>query len=624
MKDFAGGWFGKLLRINLTEQTTKVEEIDPAVLYKFVGGAALGAKILYDKVPPGIDPLSPENKLIFAVGPLTGTETPCASRLNLTTKSPLTGALANSLSGGFFPVEMKWTGFDAIIIEGKSPEPVYLLVKDEKVEIKKAARYWGLHTQDTQTYLKEDLNDHNIRIACIGPAGENLSLMSCIINECRAMGRKGVGAVMGSKNLKAIAVRGTGEVPIANPKKFKETIKEFLKHLRESELVYPVFSKTGSSLAVGATSALGFFPAKNWQDTGVEDLAPYLDSNVFAQYGQTRNSCYRCPVACSQVRMVKKGPYEGISTEGPEYETIYALGSVLGIKDPPFIIAADRLCDELGLDTISAGVTIGMAMELYEKGIFTSTNGLELKFGNQDSVLTFLRMIAYKEGFAKIFADGAKKAGQAIGKGAEYYAMEVKGLELPAYDVRGAKAHGVNYATAYTGADHNRGYAAQEVFGIPIPYPVERLEIKGKGILAKWNQDFCGCYDVATLCEFPTQMGLMPIAQKITADLLSDATGWDFTEQSVWQLGERLNNLCRMFNVREGFSRKDDCLPRRLMEEPIKDGLSKGEMISQQELDFMLDEYYEARGWDKNGIPTPAKLHELGLEDTIKDLPSNA
>ncbi len=624
MKDFAGGWFGKLLRINLTDRTSRVEEIDHTVLYKFVGGTALGAKILYDEVLPGIDPLGPENKLIYTAGPLTGTETPCASRLNVTTKSPLTGAIATALSGGYFPVEMKWTGFDAIVFEGKASEPVYVLIRDDKVEIKSAVRYWGLNTQDTQTYMKEDLNDHNIRIACIGPAGENLSLISCIINECRAIGRKGVGAVMGSKNLKAIAVRGTKEVPIANQKKFKETIKEFLKYLRDSELVYPVFSKTGTSSAVGATSALGFFPAKNWQDTGVEDLAPHLDSNVFAQYRQTRNSCYRCPIACSQVRMAKTGRYAGISTEGPEYETIYSLGSVLGIKDPAFIIAADRLCDELGLDTISAGVTVGMAMELYERGIFTATDGLELKFGNQEATLTLLRMMAYKEGFAKIFADGTKRAGQAIGNGAEYYAMEVKGLELPAYDVRGAKAHGVNYATAYPGADHNKGYAGQEVFGTPIPYPVERLEIKGKGILAKWNQDFSGCYDATTLCAFPALLALAPVAQKVIADLLSAVTGWEFTEQSVWQLGERLNNLCRMFNVREGFSRKDDYLPRRLMEEPIKDGLSKGEMISQQDLDFMLDEYYEARGWDKNGIPTAAKLQELGLEDTIKDLPSDS
>jgi len=621
MKKFTGGWFGKLLRINLTDRTSRVEEIDPALLYKFVGGAALGAKILYDEVSPGSDPLGSENRLIFTVGPLTGTEAPCASRLNVATKSPLNNALGNALSGGYFPVEMKWAGFDGIVVEGKASEPVYVLIKDDAVEIRKAGRYWGLNTQDTQMYLKEDLNDHNIRIACIGPAGENLSLISCIINECRAVARKGVGAVMGSKNLKAIAVRGSKKVPIADQKKFKEATKEFLRYLKENELVYPVFAQTGTSLAVGATSALGFFPAKNWQDTGVEDLAPSLDSNAFAQYKQTRNPCYRCPIACSQVRMAKKGRYAGVSTEGPEYETIYSLGSVVGIKDPAFIIAADRLCDELGLDSISAGVTVAMAMELYERGIFTATEGLDLRFGNQEETLAFLRMMAYKEGFAKLFADGTKRAGQAIGNGAEYYAMEVKGLELPAYDVRGAKAHGLNLATAYPGADHNKGYAPQEVFGIPIPYPVKRLEIKGKGILAKWNQDFSGCFDIPTFCEFPILLALIPVAQKVTADFLSAATGYEFTEQGVWHLGERLYNLCRMFNVREGFSRKDDYLPRRLMEEPIKDGLSKGEVISQHDLDFMLDEYYEARGWDKNGIPTPAKLQELGLEDTIQDLP---
>jgi aldehyde:ferredoxin oxidoreductase len=297
---------------------------------------------------------------------------------------------------------------------------------------------------------------------------------------------------------------------------------------------------------------------------------------------------------------------------------------MVGIKDPAFVIAADRLCDELGLDTISAGATAAMAMELYENGLFRDTDGLDMSFGNQEAVLAFLRMVAYKEGFGKIFSDGTKRAARAIGKGSDHYAMEVKGLEMPAYDVRGLKAHGVNFATSYTGADHNRGYAFQEVFGIPIPYPVERLEIKGKGALAKWNQDFTGSYDVATMCEFPAQLALAPVAQKVTAELLAGATGWDFSEQDVWQLGERLSNICRMFNVREGFSRKDDYLPKRVQEEPIKEGLSKGEVISQKDLDFMLDEYYEARGWNKNGIPTPEKLQELGLEDTVKDLPSGS
>ena len=624
MDHFSGGFFGKLLRINLTERSSRVEDIDPSTLLKFVGGAALGAKILYDEVPSGTDPLGEGNKLVYTAGPITGTDAPCASRLNLTSKSPLTGAIANSLTGGYFPVEMKWTGHDALVIEGQASEPVFILIKDDSVEIKSARKYWGLHTQDTQTYMKEDLNEHNIRISCIGPAGENLSRMACIINESRAAGRKGLGAVMGSKNLKAVAVRGTRKVPVANPEKFKAAIKEVLGYFKASELAYPVFSKTGTSLAVDAASELGFFPARNWRDTGVENYAPLLGSEVYARYRQTRNACYRCPIACSQVRMASKGAYAGISTEGPEFETIYSLGSMVGIKDPAFVIAADRLCDELGLDTISVGATAAMAMELYENGLFTDTDGLDMRFGNQAAVLAFLRMVAYKEGFAKIFSDGTRQAARVIGQGAEQYAMEVKGLEMPAYDVRGLKAHGVNFATSYTGADHNRGYAFQEVFGIPVPHAVERLDIKGKGALAKWNQDFTGTYDVATMCEFPAQLALAPVAQKVTADLLSGATGWDFSEQDVWQLGERLNNICRMFNVREGFSRKDDRLPKRVREEPIKDGLSKGEVISQKDLDFMLDEYYEARGWDRNGIPTPEKLQELSLGDTVKDLPSGS
>ncbi len=621
MAKFSGGFFGKLLRINLSDRTTRVEEISPETLEKFVGGAALGAKLLYDEVPPGADPLGVENKLIYTAGPITGTDAPCASRLNITAKSPLTGAIANSLTGGYFPVEMKWTGHDAIVIEGKASEPVFVVIKDDAVAIKSAKKYWGLHTQDTQNYMKEDLGDHNIRISCIGPAGENLSRMGCIINEYRAAGRKGLGAVMGSKNLKAVAVRGSHKVPIAHEEKFKQTVREVLDHYKASELAYPVFSKTGTSLAVDAASELGFFPIRNWRETGVEDFSRHLGSEVYSRYRQTRNACYRCPISCSQVRMARKGPYAGIATEGPEFETIYSLGAMVGIKDPAFVIAADRLCDELGLDTISAGATAAMAMELYENGLFTDTDGLDMHFGNQEAVLAFLRMVAYREGFAGIFADGTRRAARAIGGNAGDYAMEVKGLEMPAYDVRGLKAHGVNFATSYTGADHNRGYAFQEVFGIPVPHPVERLAIEGKGALAKWNQDFTGSYDVATMCEFPAQLALAPVAQKVTADLLSAATGLDFGEQDVWRLGERLNNICRMFNVREGFSRKDDRLPKRVREEPIKDGLSKGEVISQKDLDFMLDEYYQARGWDRNGIPTPQKLRELGLEDTVKDLP---
>lgn len=610
-----GGMFGKMLKIDLTNQTVKIETLEDDFLKKYIGGALLGAKILYDTTAPHIDPLSEENQLIYASGPLTATDTPCASRLCISTKSPATGTVTASLSGGFFPVELKKAGYDVVVISGKAAQPTYILIKDDKVTLHNATKYWGLNTFDTQVYIKEDLHDQNIRISCIGPAGENLSLMAGIFNEARAAGRKGVGAVMGSKNLKAIAVRGTNEVPIAHPVEFKAGIREMLENFKNSELAYPVFGKVGSSCALEATSALGVFPSHNWQNLEDVDWDANLGPKKLIEYNQTRNGCYKCPISCSQVRAIRHGKYAGISSEGPEYETLFSLGSLLGIKSAEFTITADRLCDELGLDTISAGATIAYVMELYEKGIFTDTEGLCLKFGNEEAALQLLRMLAHREGFAAIFADGTKRAAEKIGKDAKKYTLEVKGLELPAYDVRGLKAHGLNFATCYTGADHNKGYAFQEVFGIPIPHAVERLDIEGKGKLTKFNQDFAALFDIVTYCEFPSEIAITHIFQRLMADLLSAATGFTYTEQDMWLAGERLNNLCRLYNIREGFGRKDDTLPERIKNEPIKFGLSKGHRLSQEDLDYMLDEYYLCRGWDQDGIPKQEKLIELGLAE---------
>lgn len=618
------GWFGKLLRINLTDQTSKEEEIPKELLKKFIGGAALGSKILYDELSPGIDPLGEENKLLFTTGPLTGTNAPSASRLNITTKSPLTGTVTNALSGGYFPVELKWTGYDIVIIEGKAKEPVYVVIKDGLVSFKSAKNLWGLNTFETQTIIKEKLNDLNVRIACIGPAGENLSLMSAIINEARAAGRKGVGAVMGSKNLKALVVRGTQNVPIANEQLFKSGISKMMKGFKESPMAYPVFAKVGSLCATEAVNAVGCLPSNNWQSEEEVDWVEKIGTVGLSGSAQTINPCYHCPIACSQVRLAKNGRYAGVSSEGPEFETVYSLGSNVGVTDPNAIIAADRLCDELGIDTISAGVAVSMAMELVERGILKDEDNIGLCFGNDEAVLRMLRDMAHRQGqMGTLFADGTKRAAEKIGGNAGYYAMTVKGMELPAYDVRGYKAHGLNYATCYTGPDHNKGYSIQEVFGMPIPYAVERLEIKGKGELTKFNQDFAGLFDSITFCEFPA-IFIPDIFQQVAAEMISGATGEDFTEQDMWDLGERLNNLCRMFNVREGFSREDDTLPQRLMTEPLKVGLSKGAVTSKEDLDFMLDEYYEARQWDSEGIPTPEKLRALGLADTIKDVPVKA
>lgn len=608
---------GKILRVNMTDQTSRVEHMEEDFYKTYVGGALLGAKILFDETKPNMDPLSEENLLIYASGPLTGTETPCASRLCIITKSPLTGTITTSLSGGYFPVELKRAGYDAVVISGKAPEPMYLYIKDDKVSFRKASQYWGLNIFDTQVYIKEALNDQNIRISCIGAAGENLSLMAAIMNEARAAGRKGVGAVMGSKNLKAVAVRGTQEPQIHDEERFKEAIKRMNGIFRESPMV-KVFGEVGSTVAVEATNALGVLPAFNWQNNEDVDWNEKIGPEAVGEYKKTRNPCYRCPIACTQVRVAKNGTYAGIATEGPEYEALFSIGSMIGVKSAEFTIVADRLCDELGIDVISAGCTVAYAMELYQRGILTETDGLDLTWGNEEAILEMIQMLAYRQGFASVFSDGTKKAAEKLGKGSEKYTLEVKGLELPAYDVRGLKSHGLNFATCFTGADHNKGYSIQEVFGTPIPYAVERFDVEGKGKLTKFNQDFAALYDIVNFCEFPAVISLAEVFQELIADIMSAATGIEYSEEDCWVIGERLNNLCRMYNIRDGFGRKDDSLPDRIKNEPLKFGASKGQSIPQKDLDFMLNEYYEARGWTNEGVPTDEKLRELDLEFTIK------
>ena len=614
---YTGGYSGKILRINLTDKTSKEEKLPLEIATNFIGGAGLGIKYLFDEVKPGTDALGPENKLIFAPGPFTGTSIPCASRMAVTGKSPLTGAVGVALTGGYFPAELKFAGWDAIIIEGKAEKPTWISVKDGAVRFHDAAGIWGTMTFDCQQMIKDNLKDQNTRVICIGPAGERLSKIACIINERRAVGRKGLGAVMGSKNLKAIAVRGTGTVAITSEEKYKTARSEMLKAMKESPVLYSAFSPAGTPMVVDLTGAMGILSAKNWTATGefvpVEELG--LDAQNSRKIG--KEHCYDCPVGCSQMKLAKTGPYAGILTEGPEFETIYSFGTETGVANLDAVIAADRLADELGLDSMSAGVTIGFAMELFEKGILTpaDTGGLELKFGNDQAMIALLRMMAYREGIGDILTDGTKAAAKKIGKGSEKYAMNIKGLELPAYDVRGAKAHGLNYATAYTGADHNKGYAFQEIFGIPVPWEVDRFAIEGKGKLTRWNQDVrCVTCDCATMCAFILDTALPATSTQNTAALMEAVTGLIFTPDEVQKVGERVNNLAKAFNIREGFTRADDTFPERLMTEPLKDGASKGQMISKDDLKTMLDEYYTDRGWNpETGVPTRAKLTDLGL-----------
>jgi len=621
---YKGGYTGKILRINLTNQTAKKEKLPLNIAKDFIGGAGFGVKYLYDEVKAGTDPLGPENKLFFAPGPFSGTAVPCASRIAVTGKSPLTNAVGMCLSGGFFPAELKLAGYDMLIIEGKAEKPIYIWIKDGEVRFRDAGKLWGTQTSDCQQIIRDDLHDQNVRVACIGPAGERLSKIACIINERRAAGRKGLGAVMGAKNLKAIAVRGSGTLDIASPEKFKSARAAMLKAMKESPVLYPHFSKEGTPSNVDNTCALGIFPAKNWSATGAFTPVDQIGVEALESRRIGKEHCADCPVGCSQLRLAQAGPYAGILTEGPEFETLYSLGGETGVDNMDSIIAADRLCDELGVDTISAGVTVGFAMELFEKGILTTadTGGLELKFGNHQAMISLIRLMAFREGIGDVLADGVKAAAARIGKGSEKYALHVKGLELPGYDVRGAKAHGLSYATSYTGADHNRGYAFQEIFGVPVPYAVDRFAIEGKGKLTVWNQDVrTATCDCPTMCVFLLDMAMAPRATESTAAFMEAVTGLAFTPEEVTRVGERVNNLARAFNLREGFKRADDTLPERLMTEPLQSGASKGQLISRKDLDAMLDEYYTVREWDANtGIPSKKKLKELNLDYVCNEI----
>jgi aldehyde:ferredoxin oxidoreductase len=614
---YSGGYTGKVLRIILSDKTSKVEPLPETVAKDFMGGAGFGIKYLYDEVRPGTDALGPENKLIFAPGPFTGAGVPCSSRMAVTAKSPLTGAVGVGLSGGHFPAEMKYAGWDAIIIEGKADKPTYIAIANNNVRFRDASHCWGTRTFDCQQIIKDELHDQNVRVCCIGPAGERLSKIAAMINERRAVGRKGLGAVMGSKNLKAIAIRGTESVPIASREKYNKGRSALLKAFKESPVLYPEFAQHGTPMVVEVTGAMGIFPARNWTATG-EFIAKglSLDSQTTRKIG--KEHCHDCPVGCSQMKMAQSSPYAGVLSEGPDFETVYSFGSNNGIDDIDAVIAADRLADELGLDSVSAGVTIGFAMECFEKGLLTlnDTGGIDLRFGNDKAMMQVLQMMAFRDGIGDLLADGSLAAAKKIGKGSEKFAIQVKGLELAGYDVRGAKAHGLNYATAYTGADHCKGYAFQEIFGVPFPYPIDRLAIEGKGKLTMWNQDIqavtCDC---APMCKFLLDMAVPAIALQNTADLMEAITGLSLTAEDVMRVGERLTNLAKAFNVREGFTRDDDTLPERLMTEPLKAGASKGQMISREDLNTMLDEYYRERGWDeKTGIPTREKLVTLGLE----------
>ncbi|MGD9321598.1 MAG: aldehyde ferredoxin oxidoreductase family protein, partial [Desulfobacteraceae bacterium] len=517
-----------LLRIDLTQKRLREEEVDPSLIFKFLGGRGLGAKILFDELKPSTNSLSAENKLLFLAGPLIGTGAPWCVKYTVMTKSPLSETILMSLAGGFFGPGLRRSGYDVLIIEGRSEEPVYLSIQNGKAEFREASHLWGMNTEECQESIKEELGTPRLEIACIGPAGERSVRMACIISGKRAAGRGGAGAVMGSKNLKAIAVNGERKVPIAEPEKFRELQMAIRKKVPEIDRL-KVFGKYGTPKNLVLVHERGLFPTRNFQGELFEgiDQVNHLEQQKRVIRPVT---CHDCPVACGNLTQAADGPYKDITTEGPEYETFWAFGAECGNTSIDAIIAADRLCDQLGLDTISTGNCIAFAMECVEKGLLREElEGLELKFGNHGAMVEMIRRIGYREGIGDLLAEGVRRASEKIDKGAQDFAMHVKGLELAAYDPRGAKGMGIEYATSPRGGCHERGLISRETFGAP-PH-MDPLSIKGKGAVAKETQDETALLDALGVCVFPPHNDGMDMNE--LAQLVSCTLGKSWTSEAL-------------------------------------------------------------------------------------------
>ena len=595
---------GKILRINLTTGSVVTEKLPLDKVKPFLGGRGLGGKMLADEIPAGIDPLSADNKIFIITGPLTGTSAPTSGRYMVVTKSPLNNVIASSNSGGYWGAELKFAGYDMVVVEGKAKKPVYINIKDNQVEIRPADNLWGKTTNETVDDLLAEVGDPKAKVLNIGPAGENLSLMAAVMNDrWRAAARSGVGAVMGSKNLKAIVVRGSGKVQVAQPEKFKELIRSVIKKIRDNSVTGQGLPTYGTALMVNIINENGVFPTNNFQK-GVFDAAESISGETIAEkYLTKKDSCYRCPIACG--RYCKVDNEEG---GGPEYETVWAFGSDCGVSDLPAIIKANNVCNEMGLDTISTGATIAAAMELYQRGYIKpeEVNGPELKWGSGEAIIEWAKKIGLADGLGAKMALGSARLCEAYG--APELTMSVKKLELAGYDPRGVMGHGLQYATSNRGGCHVRGFMIWiEILGLPEkldPYSVE-----GKSQWVKNFQDLTAVIDSLGLCLFT----LFALGAKDLTELYNAATGENLTVDELLTCGDRIYNIERLFNLQEGYSAKDDTLPKRLLNEAMPDGPVKGKV---HQLDKMLPAYYELRGWDDKGVPTEEKKKALGLLDT--------
>jgi aldehyde:ferredoxin oxidoreductase len=588
------GYAGKMAFVDLTSGKVTIQPTPSDLKKNYLGGRGFGARIVSDRIDPKIDPLSPKNVIVFAAGPLTGTGIPLGSRYEVTTKSPLNDTLLSANSGGVFGWKMKKAGFDAVVFSGRSAKPVYLFLNEGTAELRDAAGYWGMKTSDVTNALKRDLGDEKVRVACIGPAGEQKSRMACIINEeHRAAGRGGTGAVLGSKNVKAIAATGNLPIQAADEEKFK-AVKERIKKKIEENGISQALQKYGTAVLINIINENGVLPTRNFQRGYFPNAEKISGETLAGTILTKRKGCYACLVQCA--RVTKAGGEEG---EGPEYEPDWAFGADCGIDDLPAIARANYRCNDLGLDAIGTATTIACAMEMAEKGYLKDG----IRFGEAEKMVKLVEDMGYRRGLGAELADGSFRF--ATKHGHPELSMSVKKQELPAYDPRGLQGYGLAAATSVRGGDHVYGYLiSPEVLGSPEKFDPYTSE--GKDQWVKTFQDLTASIDAAGMCLFTS----FALGADDYANLITATTGMAMTTPQLLLIGERIWNLQKLFNLKVGYTKADDTLPERLLKEPLQDGAPKGRVWLRQPL---LDKYYATRGWDSEGRPTPAKLKELGL-----------
>ncbi|UCH02705.1 MAG: aldehyde ferredoxin oxidoreductase family protein [Candidatus Bathyarchaeota archaeon] len=622
---------GKILRVNLTSGTISEDGLNPSFIKAYLGGRGLGAKLLFDELPAGVDPLGSKNKLIFATGPFTGAPFPGNSRYIVMAKSPLTEIWGEANAAGDFGIMLKSSGYDALIIEGKAEMPVYLWIHDHEVELKTAHHLWGTVTGDATKRIVKEIKQETASVACIGPGGENLVRYACVISDLmRAAGRTGMGAVMGAKKLKAVAVYGTERISIADEEQLKELARVAVKD---------AFKGWGQDLHNHGTASelellhfTGRLPTQAFRKCTFKGAEKITGETMTQTILVSQKPCFGCPISCHRVVEAKDHYEVDPQYGGPEYETCAAFGSLCMNDNLEAIAKANELCNKYTLDTISTGVSIAFAMECYEKGLIgeKELDGLDLEWGNHEAMIQLIEKIARREGIGNVLADGVRKASEAIGQGSSNFALHIKGLELPMHEVRGKKGLGLSYATSSRGACHlqsfhddfvelNRDLAPEIGLNSTIA-PRHRLSTGPEKVrMVKIGEDLHSVYNSLIICEFPVwwTSGIRP---NTFVRAFSAVTRWDVRPQDLMPIGERISNLCRAFNVREGITRKDDTLPERLME-PLPEGLYKGEAISLKTLNQMLDAYYEFRRWDTGtGIPQQELLEDLDLPFVVEEL----